>query len=157
MENDTTNVNADTTNDTGSATETAEERADRLDEQNKKLFERAKKAEADLKALKPQAQVIKSNPSPDTEDERLELRLDGYSKEEVGFIMNNGGRKSIEDKTSYVSIALNAKREQARAENAASQTADTSTMSEVERKFTPEQLKNMKASDLEKILPKTDN
>lgn len=87
-------------------------------------------------------------------DEVVDLRLDGYSKPEVEFILRNGGRKELDDKNSYVAIALNTKREQERAEREASKTTDTSGMTEVERKYTTEQLKNMTAAELEKILPR---
>lgn len=126
-----------------------------LKEQNKKLFERAKKAEAKLKQVKPTQNI--TNDKPNTygiDDEVLDLRLEGYSKSDVEFIMKNGGRKSLEDKNSLVAIAINQKKEQERAERASSQTVDTSSMSEVERKYTPEQLNNMSVSDLEKILPR---
>jgi len=126
-----------------------------LKEQNKKLFERAKKAEAKLKQVKPTQNI--TNDKPNTygiDDEVLDLRLEGYSKSDVEFIMKNGGRKSLEDKNSLVAIAINQKKEQERAERASSQTSDTSSMSEVERKYTPEQLNNMSVSDLEKILPR---
>ena len=127
-----------------------------LKEQNKKLFARAKSAETLLK------QTPKKVPEATQEDssniygmskEALQMRLDGYSEAETEFIVRNGGRKALEDKTSYVAIALNTKREQARAENAANQTQDSSSMSEVERKYTPEQMKNMTAAELAKILP----
>lgn len=87
------------------------------------------------------------------EDEVLDLRLDGYTKDEVEFIMRNGGRKTLEDKNSMVTIALASKREQEQAEKAAAQVEDNTHLSEVERKFTPEQLANMSAEELEKILP----
>ena len=124
----------------------------KLQETNKKLFERAKKAEADLKLYKGKPKETITPPT-DIEDERLELRLQGYSKEDVKFIMQNGGSKILEDKTSLVSIALEAKRAQQRAEQAAQQTTNTTGLSEVERKYTPAQLKNMSAKELEKILP----
>ncbi len=100
-------------------------------EARRQLTARAKNAEEALKALKAQKAetvveptTIKPSASP-TEDERLELRLDGYTKEEVGFIMANGGRSAMTDKNSYVAIAVNTRREQLAAEKAASQT-DTS-------------------------------
>jgi len=114
-----------------------------IKEQNKKLFERAKKAEAKLKQVKPTQNI--TNDKPNTygiDDEVLDLRLEGYSKSDVEFIMKNGGRKTLEDKNSLVAIAINQKKEQERAERASSQTVDTSSMSEVERKYTPEQLNN---------------
>lgn len=100
-------------------------------EARRQLTARARKAEALAKEL--QAQQNKPEPkseplqakSPAPDDEVIDLRLDGYSKEEVAFIMANGGRRALEDKTSYVAIAVNARRDQLAAEKAASQT-DTS-------------------------------
>jgi hypothetical protein len=86
-------------------------------------------------------------------DEVVDLRLDGYSKQEVEFIMKNGGRKTLEDKNSYVSIAINARKEQARAEAEASKAVDTTGKSDFERKYTPEMLQNMSKEELKKILP----
>lgn len=101
-------------------------------EARRQITARAIKAETDLRALKAlktdvpvESNTNSSNASTVTEDERLELRLDGYSKEEVGFIMSNGGRDTLKDKNSYVAIAVNTRREQLNAEKAASQT-DTS-------------------------------
>ncbi len=78
---------------------------------------------------------------------------EGYSREDVSFIVANGGREALKDSNSYVSIAIKAKMEQKRAEAAAAGATDTSGMSEVERKYTPEQLRAMSAADLAKILP----
>jgi len=121
-----------------------------------KAEEAAKKAKAELEAAK--ASITETKPSPEQKtvelnDDVVDLRLDGYSKKEVEWIMNNGGRKTLEDPNSLVSIAIKAAREQAKAEAAASQVGDTSGLSEVERKYTPEQLRNMSVQDLEKILP----
>jgi hypothetical protein len=101
---------------------------------------------------KPQQTQIITKPS-EIEDERLELRLQGYSKDDVNFIMNNGGAKVLEDNTSLVAIALNTKKEQKRAEEAASQTEQSSTLSEIERKYTEEQMRNMSVEELGKLLP----
>lgn len=112
----------------------------------------------DLKG-QPQKPIIKQEESRSNSidmDEALELRLDGYSKDEVKFIQSNGGRAVLEDPTSFVSIALNTKREQKRAEDAAGKVVDTSSLSEVERKYTPEQLENMPLDELYKVLPKAD-
>lgn len=131
----------------------------KLKETNKRLYERAKKAEAEAKAYKariPQENITPKGDNPKTygiEDEVLDLRLDGFKKDEVEFIMKNGGRKALEDQTSFVSIALNTKREQRKAEEAASKTNDNVGLTEVERKYTPEQLKSMSAEELEEILP----
>lgn len=130
-------------------------RADKATAFARQAVARAKKAEEALKA-KSGSQKINSEEEHKTSgisDEVIDLRLDGFSKDEVEFIIKNGGRKILDDKNSYVSIALNTRREQRRAEEAASKVADTSQMSEIERKYTPEQLANMSVADLEKILP----
>lgn len=89
-------------------------------------------------------------------DEVVDMRLDGFSKKEVEWVMANGGRKALDDANSLVSIAIKASREQSKAEAAASATRDTTGLSEVERKYTLEQMAVMPLSDLEKILPHTD-
>lgn len=129
------------------------------------LTARAKKAEEELKVYKTkeieaESTTTTSNESPNVNtyqinDEVVDLRLDGYSKDEVSWIMQNGGRKALEDTTSYTAIAINAKRDQQKAEQAASQTADTAGLSEVERKYTQEQLSNMSVKELEAILPRS--
>lgn len=129
----------------------------------RQVYARAKKAEEENRELKA-AQIkaepaITPNPSPDSKpfeinDEVVDLRLDGYSKPEVEYIMKNGGRKELEDTSSYLSIAINTKREQKRAEEAASQTTESAGLSEIERKYTKEQLANMSVKELEAILPR---
>lgn len=94
-----------------------------------------------------------SNKEYSLNDEVVDLRLDGYTKQDVDFIMKNGGRKALEDKTSYTAIAINARKEQAKAEAEANKVQDTSGMTEVERKYTPEMMKNMTVAELKKILP----
>lgn len=117
------------------------------------VLARAKKAEAKAKAEPSQINNQQEHSKLSFDDETLDLRLDGYTRDEVQFIARNGGRKALDDKTSYVAIALNTKREQQKAEQAASQTGDTSGMSEFERKYTPEMLKNMSSAELAKIVP----
>jgi hypothetical protein len=149
---DSLNLDEDINLDTQNPTEDVE----KIKELNKKLYERAKKAEADKRALadqlknKPQ-DIIKTEYS--LNDEVVDLRLDGYTKADVEFIMKNGGRKALEDKTSYTAIAINVRKEQARAEAEANKVVDTSGMSEIERKYTPEMLKNMSVEELKKIVP----
>ena len=127
----------------------------------RQLTARAKKAEDELRTLKAQGikaePIISESPTDSTvtlNDEVVDLRLDGYSKSEVQWIMNNGGRKVLDDPNSLVSIAIKAQREQMKAEQAASQVADTSGLSEIERKYTPEQLRNMSVKELETLLPR---
>lgn len=128
-------------------------RAIAAEEENKVLKPLAEKQRAQEMGVDPERKVETQLPN-DVEDERLDLRLDGYSKGEVDWIMKNGGRKQLEDTTSYVSLAIKTKREQERAEMEAGKVSDTSGMSEVERKYTPEQLKAMSVEELKKILPK---
>lgn len=97
-------------------------------EARRQLTARAKKAEGEAKTER-EARIKLEETKSDitstsvvTEDERLELRLNGFSKEEVNYIMANGGAKVLEDKNSYTAIAINTRREQLKAEQAAGQT-----------------------------------
>lgn len=128
------------------------ERLAKAEEAKRQIHARAIRAE---KALKEKDSAPQNTTSKEysLNDEIVDLRLDGYSKDEVAFIMKNGGRKELEDKNSYLSIAINTKKEQARAEAQANKIVDNSTMSEVERKYTPAQLEAMTSEELEKILP----
>jgi len=87
------------------------------------------------------------------EDEVADLILGGYSKEETKFILANGGRKALENKDSYVAVAINAKREQRRVEEAVGETSSSSGLSLGGKMYTDEQMKNMSIEELEKILP----
>ena len=125
-------------------------------EARRQLTARAKAAEEALKKSKPSTPA----PTPETVDKKgydldevTDLRLDGYSKEEVKFIMNNGGRKSLEDP--FVKVAIEKNREQRKAEQAIPQ--EETGKSEIERKYTQEQLSKMSAEELYKILPKSSN
>jgi len=122
-------------------------------EAKRQLTARAKTAEEELKRLRP-IKKEESKPYNILDDEVADLILDGYTKDDVRFIMSNGGRKTLEDKNSYVSIAIQTKREQRKAEEAAGKTTDSAGQSEIERKYTPEQLKGMSRAELEKILPR---
>lgn len=127
------------------------EERDRERDAKNAILARAKAAEAKLKEGKSITQPEKNS---NLNEALIDLRIDGYSREDADFILRNGGRKALEDANSYVSIAIKARREQRLSEEAASQTLQNSSqLSEVERKYTPEQLKNMSAKELEKILP----
>lgn len=136
-------LNLDDSDDVGAL---REENA-RLKEAKRQIHARALRAE---KAIKERP----INNEYTINDEVVDLRLDGYTKDEVAFILKNGGRKTLEDKNSYVSIAINARKEQARAEAEANKVVDTSGLSEVERKYTPDMMKNMSLDELKKIVPK---
>ncbi len=115
----------------------------------KQALARAKKAEAELKTYKTTPPEQSKRTVVDI-DEAVDLRLDGYTKEEVSIIMQNGGRKALENPV--IKAGIEAVRTQRKAENAIP-TQDTAK-SEVERKHTKEQLQNMSAEELYKILPK---
>jgi len=111
-----------------------------------------KAAEAELAKLKGQSQ---SNPlAGETKvdlDEVTDLRLDGYTRDEVAFIIKNGGRKSLDNP--FVKVAIENIREQRKAEQAIP--ANDTGKSDIEKKYTQDQLRNMSAEELYKILPKS--
>jgi len=141
--------------------ETTEEvDVEKLKETNKKLFERAKNAEAKLKQVKPHINRKEEQSSTDNFATKEEIWAvadyirEGYDRNDVNFILKNGGREALNDSNSYVSVALKAKSEQRRAEQEAAKTTNGGGMSEIERKYTPDQLANMTSAELEKILPR---
>ena len=85
-------------------------------------------------------------------EERLELRVDGYSADEVDFILANGGRKALENK--FVKTAIETMREQRKSENAA---IDESTVggTGVGKKYNQSDLDKMSLEDLEKLISST--
>jgi hypothetical protein len=143
----------DTTNVADPATETAEQKATRLEETNKKLFERAKKAEAEAKALKEKPLISEpTKPSDILKADEFKLYRMGYSENEIDLIMHNGGVKILEDKTSPIVLGLEATKTQRRAEEAASAATDSSGLSEIERKYTEADLRNMKPDEIAALI-----
>jgi len=129
-------------------------------EARRQLTARAKKAEEELQKLRSKPAEKSSETLQEANsinEEAIDLRLDGYSRDEVLFILKNGGREALADSNSYVSMAINTAREQKRAEQEAAKAKDTSQMTEVEKKYSTEKLSKMSASELEKILPHTDS
>lgn len=106
---------------------------------------------------KPQKEITKEESPQPTEEDRIwevaELIRRGYTREDAKFIQNNGGTSALNDANSYVSVALRSIQEQRRAEEEASKVSLGAGQSEVERKFTDEQLRNMSSEELAKILP----
>lgn len=84
--------------------------------------------------------------------EEFKLFREGYDENEIDLIVKNGGRKILEDKNNPITLGLMARRQQRKTEEAAAQTSGAS-VSEVERKYTTEQLKSMSSAELAKILP----
>jgi hypothetical protein len=108
----------------------------------------------------PKKPISKEEPAPESDDDRLwevaELIQKGYTREDAKFIQSNGGKEALKDPNSYVSAALRTIQEQRRAESEASKATAGTGQSEIERKYTEEQLKNMSAEELAKILPHAD-
>lgn len=146
----------DSLNDTGDhATETAEERLSRLEETNKKLYERTKKAEAEAKALKEKPAISEpaAKPSDILKADEFKLYRLGYSEGEIDLIMHNGGAKILEDKKNPLVLGLQAAKEQRGAEDAANRVSDSSGLSDIERKYTEQDMRNMSKEDLAKLIP----
>ncbi len=146
------------------ASETAEERASRLEETNRKLYERAKKAEAEAKELKAKVSEAKPaiseqqnyKPSDILKADEFKLYRQGYNESEIDIIMHNGGAKILEDKKNPLVLGLEASRQQRSAEDAASKVNDSTGASDIERKFTKQQMRAMSKEDLAKLLPHTE-
>lgn len=162
MENDTqvaaaTNadetVELDLTNDDTEDIDALRQRLAAAEEAKRQLTARARRAEAAAKAGKPEPSATAAAPSQ-FDEEYAELRLDGYSRDEAKALIANGGRKALEDENSIVALGIKARREQAKALAAASQATPATGASEIERRFTTEQLAAMSVADLEKVLPR---
>jgi hypothetical protein len=140
--------------------ETYEELRQRLanaEKAKKQILARARKAEEKLKGYKPEAEAPVTPKEEVSNDSKLweiaDMIQQGYTKADADFIANNGGKEALKDPNSYVSVAIRTVREQRKAEEASNATQSVG-MSEVERKYTPEQLQNMSVAELEKILPR---
>lgn len=81
-------------------------------------------------------------------ERKLELKSQGYTDEDIAFINANGGDVN----NPYVKNALESAREQRAAEKASE--VHSSGQSDVEKKYSPEELRRMSTEDLEKILPR---
>jgi len=148
MEDETKIEESETSQNTdGEATEKTPTLEDylELEKKNKQLYARAKKAEEEVQKTK----TLKQDPSRDDEwREKMELKVAGYDDKEVEFLLRNGGKKAVDDV--FVKNAISAMREQKKAENAA--VDDSGSKSDIERKYTMEQLKEMPTAELEKVL-----
>jgi hypothetical protein len=144
--------------------ETAEEAVEETEESESTDVEaELARVKAEAAKWRRLAQKAKPEPKPQTlptrevgklDDEAIDLRLDGYSKEEVAFILKNGGRKALEDP--YVAGAIAQRREQSKAEDESSKAKDTSGATSFEKKYPKEKLDKMTAEELAKILPHTE-
>lgn len=119
-----------------------------LEEKNRKLYARLKKEESSDK--KPLVETQKPSYS-DTEFTRLKLKVDyGISDPDaLDFIIKNGGEKALENP--YIKQTIDNIVTQKKAEQAS--VYEESGKSEVEKKYSTDQLKSMPSEELEKILP----
>lgn len=88
--------------------------------------------------------------------EVAEYIREGYDRNEVDFIVKNGGKEALKDPNSLVSIALKARKEQKTAEEAAQQAKDGGYGGQIVGKVTLDQLKNMTPAEMAKHLPHAD-
>lgn len=122
----------------------------------KQLHARAVKAEAAAKAAKGTEQTNKNNDSPQvgklSVEDKVELRLSGYSAQEVAFIERNGGLEALKDETLVAAIeGIRAKKKSQDA------TPEGSPKSPVYKKYTQADLAKMSLEQLEKIVPRSDD
>lgn len=138
------------------ATNPTKEDYDAVVARNRKLFARAKKAESKKRETTDTTTTTTPAPNDDAKKEdaawreKMELKTEGYSDDEIAFIQQSGGRKALEN--AYVKNAIESMRSQKKAELAAVDT--TAGKSEIEKQYTNEQLRDMPTKDLEKLLPK---
>lgn len=111
--------------------------ADRVTAENKKLKESSEKS----------LKTKQTSPESDERFERLELKTDGYNSQEVDFLMQNGGRKALENP--IVMAGIEAIRKKQKSVDA---TPDGTAKSTVYKKYSEADLKKMSAEDLEKIM-----
>lgn len=81
--------------------------------------------------------------------ERIELRQDGYSRDEVEAIMELGGSKAL--KNPLVKTAIESMRSKAKSQDS---NQSLNSKSPVYKKFTQDDLKKMTSAELEAILPR---
>ena len=111
-----------------------------------------RRAKAYVATKEPKQEETKLTTKPTYSEEkfaRMELRVDGYSTEEVDEIMALGGPNVLKSK--LVQSAIKAMRDEKKSKDAE---VNVSAKSPVFKKFTQQDLSNMSAKELEKILPK---
>jgi poly-D-alanine transfer protein DltD len=113
-----------------------------LERKNKQLYSRLKSSDKTLQKT--------NSDSPDLQSkfERLELKTEGYNNDEIEFLSQYGGKKALENP--IVKTALEVMREKAKAENAIVDSSNPG--SDIEKKYTQNQLENMSAKELEELI-----
>ena len=123
-------------------------------ETEKQLYTRLKKEEARVKELeaklgdKAPTFGQPTNTTDDERFERLELKTEGYTSDEINFILKNGGRTSLEDP--YVKMAIDKAREDRKVTESVAM--NVSSKSAIERKYSQADLANMSADEMEAVL-----
>jgi len=150
--NSSTDEEASASSDDSMSVETLEEKVKKLESINKQLYARLQKIkEAKTKVVKPQ------------EDDEFKKKIEfaifhgkDLTKEEMEEVFAYAKAKNISYeealKSPVISTYLEKSREQRRAEQA--QVDVESGKSDIEKKYTPEQLRSMSLEDLKKIIPK---
>jgi len=140
----------------GNDVDTSVDSQPQYSETEKQLYARLKKEEAEKKALKAEVDALKGvergQPTKvNTDDERferLELKTEGYTNDEINFILKNGGRQALEDP--YVKMAIDKAREDRRNNDAIA--TNVSSKSAIERKYSQSDLAAMSADEMEAVL-----
>lgn len=163
MDNETADVAAPTDVATGEAQNPnieSEQDVEKLRQLNKQLYERAKRAEAEAKDLKSKvpaeakAPLQTSNQSSSEAVDRLTLKVDGYTKDEIDAVMAAGGLRSLENPVVKAGIEyIRARRIEA--ERSAEATPSDTVQSLGIRGIKEDDVRKMSVEELEKILPKS--
>jgi hypothetical protein len=157
MEND--EITVDVQDETqGNETETNEEVVvdDSAAQLKKAQDEAAKWRRLAEKQNKPKPHISEREtpkPSDILKSDEFRLHRMGYNEDEIDLIMHNGGAKLLENEKSPIVMGLQRAKEQRKAEDAAGETNTGAGLSEIERKYTEQDLRNMSVAELEKILP----
>ena len=121
-------------------------KADKADEYKRY----ADRVSAENKTLKKSRETLQTNESSNKPEdiERLRLEVKGYKGDEVEFLMQNGGVRALDNEIAMAGIE--AIRKKSKSTEA---TPSGTAKSTVYQKYTERDLKNMPASELEKIIP----
>ena len=92
-------------------------------------------------------------PSDILKADEFKLYRAGYTESEIDLIMHNGGAKLLEDKKNPLVLGLQAAKEQRGAEDAAGRATDSSGLSDIERKYSEQDFRNMTKEDIAKLVP----
>lgn len=123
-------------------------------ETEKQLYTRLKKEEARVKELeaklgdKAPTFSQQTNTNDDERFERLELKTEGYTSDEISFIQKNGGRTALEDP--YVKMAIDKSREDRRTTESVAM--NVSSKSAIERKYSSAEMQSWSSDEMEAVL-----